>query len=145
MDSDSTLNRRLNKYRENMDRLKQCENALDTAVASIESVFRELSVPNTAHYAQQTVNQMISWIKSLENGRFNDYVDALRKGFIEGQMNVEDVLSAETKDLSDAPFNIKRFRDKNNLATYFQSLSVDKEQGHADEYENDKEQDHCLC
>ena len=137
MDSDSALNRRLNKYRQNMDRLKQSVNALDAAVTSIESVVRELSVPNTAHYAQWTVNQMISWIKSLENGRFNDYVDALRKGFIEGQMNGEDLPSVEAKDLSDAPFNIKRFRDKKDLAKYFQSLSTDKEQGHDDEYEND--------
>ena len=37
---------------ENMERVKQSVNALDAAVTSIESVVQELSVPNTAHYAQ---------------------------------------------------------------------------------------------
>lgn len=98
-------------------------------VASLPSNVLAPNDPNPALYTQWNVNQMISWIVNLENGRFKGYINALRKGFIEGEMNGDDLPTVEAKDLSDPPFNIKRFRDKKDLAKYFQDLATSKEQG----------------
>ena len=81
-------------------------------------------VPNVKQYKSWNLNEIISWLSSLENSRFNPYLNILQEGFVNDGIDSGEYLPDITKsDLRVEPFKIGSFKDRRDLEKYFKSLS----------------------
>ena len=69
------------------------------------------------------MDAILLWSRSLENGRYFKYLDVLRVGLKESDIDSGELLpDLQTADLSVTPFHIKSFRDKRDLIRHFRAL-----------------------
>mmetsp|Transcript_137 Transcript_137/g.209 ORF Transcript_137/g.209 Transcript_137/m.209 type:complete len:97 (+) Transcript_137:125-415(+) len=73
-------------------------------------------------YESWNVDEIMLWIMSLENGRFNRIAGVLRKGFMEIEMTGYYLPDITRDELFKSPFDIKHFGDRRDLELHFQSL-----------------------
>eukprot|EP01083_Nonionella_stella_P198767 729498_1 len=67
----------------------------------------------------------MSWIMSLDNGKYMKYSQQLRNGFERSQILSGDLLPELTRgDLSNSPFDINEFIIKRDLEKHFKSLTT---------------------
>ena len=60
---------------------------------------------------------------NLDGGKFREYENQLRNGFIKSKISKGEVLTElDRSDLSSSPFNIDAFAIKKQLINHFQSL-----------------------
>ena len=85
-----------------------------------ENKFQSLLVPDITKYKEWNVNQMIQWISSLNDGKFNKYCDNLRNAFVsDGIENGEIMVQLTRHDLRNNPFNVTSFTDRKELELHF--------------------------
>lgn len=79
--------------------------------------------PDITQYRDWSLDEIMIWIMSLEDGIFMEYEDQLRNGFIKSKINKGEVLlELDRSDLSSSPFNIDEFMIKKKLIDHFQTL-----------------------
>ena len=91
--------------------------------SSIDRLMQFKSV-DILQYKTWGLDQMMLWISQIENGRFCKYIEVLKNGFI--AQNIEN--GAELPDINSLmlkkpPFNIQNGKDRDDLISYFNSLS----------------------
>eukprot|EP01083_Nonionella_stella_P148998 472550_1 len=126
-----------NLYKEQMDQLLvQNEiNHLETSLGSfanyllaIKAHINTLMAPDVSNYKQWNMDEMMTWIASLQEGHFRKYTAILRQGFLNDQIDGELLPDITKNDLRDAPFNMENFRDRMDLVNHFQSLKTPPKQ-----------------
>ena len=78
--------------------------------------------PNMINYEKWDVLDIISWINSLENGRFIKYNKILKTNFINDEIKGIDLPNITRNHLKQ--FGINIFGDRIALETHFQSLMI---------------------
>ena len=119
----STMNINIKKYEEKLERILQATKSFAKHVEETKSRIEVLSVPNIEEYKTWTLDQIMIWIMSLDGGKFQEYENKLRNGFVKSKISKGDVLTElDRSDLSSSPFNIDEFVIKKQLINHFQSL-----------------------
>eukprot|EP01084_Bolivina_argentea_P268682 456440_1 len=75
-------------------------------------------------YKIWTIDEVLKWVCSLENNRYEIYSDVLKNGFIESEITGKDIPSLTRVDLILPPFNIKNFKDRKDLEINFKRLEA---------------------
>ena len=122
MDKQSDLNKELFTYKQCIDGLMISTKAFAKYVQDIDGIIDTLSTPDLSSYKQWNIDTIIIWIRGLENGRYNKYLDLLRHGFEESEIDGDVLPDVTRSDLTNKPFNIKNFKDKRDLENHFKSL-----------------------
>eukprot|EP01083_Nonionella_stella_P291437 991685_1 len=78
--------------------------------------------PDVNTYKSWDLNTTMVWIRSLDDGCFVKYCDALQKGFESDGIEAVDLPNLGQADLATDPFNIRAFRDRKKISQHFQSL-----------------------
>lgn len=88
------------------------------------------NIPNIINYDEWDINEMITWIKSLDGGIYIQYCDLLHDGFITDGVSSGGALLIldDQNDLRNEPFNITSFPHRKALINHFQSLPMLKQQ-----------------
>lgn len=120
------------KFLENLENsTKQLKQAFSEAK---KQVSQQLN-PQTHQYKKWTLNEMIIWIRSLENGRFIKYSEKLKQYFQSDGITASDLPDLTRNDLR--TFGIELFRDRVDLEKHFQNLA--KQSSESDSKEGDKQ------
>ena len=142
VDPHSAFNHKLDKYSQILDSIALGVHSFVADIADLRRYVHDQYIPNTAKYAEWNVDAILLWIRSLENGRYFKYLDVLRVGLKESDIDSGELLpDLQTADLSVTPFHIKSFRDKRDLIRHFRALregqALDRDQdgrsGHLEE------------
>ena len=122
LNDESKLNKEYNKYKENMDKILITSKSFNKYIEDIGGIMKKLSTPDTQQYKSWDIDQIILWIKGLEQGRFMKHINKLRNGFIKCEITGKDLPDLTRTDLSSAPFEIGHFSDRKQLEMYFKYL-----------------------
>eukprot|EP01084_Bolivina_argentea_P257589 434024_1 len=79
--------------------------------------------PQLHKYKQWDIDTTMTWIKSLDNGKYKKYCDVLRKGFESDRITAVDLPNIGQSDLATTPFDIREFKDRKRLAQHFKFLT----------------------
>jgi len=135
----SVFNSKLDKYYEVITAINTCSSAFKKSIIDLRNYVKNKYIPNPKEYINWDLEEIILWIKSLENGRYIKYLDKLRNGFTESEIiRGEELPDLTTADLSVTPFNIKIFRDKRDLIKNFKALR-DGTKKQNDDYNQEKD------
>eukprot|EP01084_Bolivina_argentea_P152119 265410_1 len=118
----SMFNSSLDKYYQIMDTINIHSNNIKKEINSTKAYISNKYIPNTKNYEKWDLNDILFWIKLLENGRFIKYLNVLSIGFKESNICGKQLPDLCTADLSVNPFNIAIFKDKRDLINHFKSL-----------------------
>eukprot|EP01083_Nonionella_stella_P261750 890802_1 len=88
----------------------------------IQQYVVSVTKPDVNAYESWDMNTTIVWIRSLDEGCYVKYCDALRKGFESDGIEAVDLPNIGQADLATDPFNIRAFRDRKKLSQHFQAL-----------------------
>ena len=77
--------------------------------------------PDINKYKEWSVNEMVLWIMSLENGRFSKYCDTLKENLIRNEISGDELPQITRQDL-DTSFGINKFGDRTALEKYLKQL-----------------------
>ena len=88
----------------------------------IKGYIDEITKIDITRYEKWDINDTMKWIKSLNEGQFNKYLDVLRQGFVSDGIAAADLPSIVAADLATDPFNIRSFGDRKKLVHHFKSL-----------------------
>ena len=84
---------------------------------------------DTSEYMKWELNDIMKWINSLENGKFEQYDQILKQKFNDnGITSGMDLCNITAKDLENK-FGIESFADRVVLHAYFQQLENDQQEG----------------
>eukprot|EP01084_Bolivina_argentea_P035773 66271_1 len=109
----SMFHTKLYEFNEIMTDIKGCCVGFIESMEEVEQYIAGKYIPNVAQYEEWDLNDICLWIKSLERGRFVQYIDALSEGFKKSNITNGSLLcDLETADLGAQPFQITNFRDK---------------------------------
>ena len=118
-------------YKDDSDRLPD-DTELDNADILCKSMIKQLQgMKEYIHeqtkidmraYKSWDIDKTMKWIKGLDQGRYGNYLDVLRKGFISDGIGAADLPYIGQHDLSTDPFSIRSFGDRKRLAEHFKSL-----------------------
>eukprot|EP01084_Bolivina_argentea_P006422 12184_1 len=134
VNANSALNHKLNKYRQMAHAIAMSATKFTDSIDTIAEYMRDKYVPRKADYKTWTVDDIILWCKSLDNGQFMKHLGALRQGFIESSIRTGELLpDLSVGDLSVTPFNIKSFADKRALIGHFKTLPSHEDDDDDDE------------
>eukprot|EP01084_Bolivina_argentea_P035898 66463_1 len=123
----SVFHGKMNKYHDIIRAMKVCSDAFIKNMEVVEEFIANEYIPDVAKYKEWKLDEMMVWIKSLDDGRFVKYLNRLLYGFKESDIASGDILpDLETADLAVPPFNIKNFRDKRDLIRHFKDLKGNK-------------------
>lgn len=100
--------------------VKQKCNEIDKLLSNSETALQKMLNPDTAMYKQWTLNQILLWICSLENGRFQQYYKLLEKEFRKDGITSDDLPDLTRQDLKTYGMNL--FKDRKALENHFQAL-----------------------
>ena len=140
VDPHSAFNHKLDKYSQILDSIALGVHNFVANIADLRGYVHDHYVPNTTKYIEWNVDDILLWIKSLENGRYLKYLEVLRVGFKESEIESGELLpDLETADLSVTPFHIKSFRDKRDLIRHFKALRGGQSAQNGKEREEKKE------
>eukprot|EP01083_Nonionella_stella_P194297 716706_1 len=121
-----------------LNKMQQGINEFIRNVEDISGYVSTVSSPDINKYKQWTCNDIVIWILSLDNGRFADYIDQIKDGLIDSEINDGQTLLELTRsDLSVPPFNINSFKVKKDLIAHFQSLKTGYNTNLNDNFEGD--------
>ena len=122
LDTNSMFNNKYNKDKQSVDNLVNTTKSFNKYIQDIDGIITKLCSVDVTQYRSWNVEQIIIWIRGLDNGRFREYINILRHGFEESAIKGSDLADITSADLSVTPFNITNFRDKKDLVQHFQSL-----------------------
>ena len=89
--------------------LKKLEESLHEVESSL--------TPDASNYKEWSINQIIGWIETLENGRFLKYISKLRSGFVVKGIRGDTLPQFDLKFIDDG-------KDKNDLEKHFRQLCL---------------------
>eukprot|EP01084_Bolivina_argentea_P015050 28150_1 len=119
----SALNMEINSNDKCIENMIITLKSLNKYMNDIKAHIKQISVPNVKDYKNWSLEQIMLWIMSLDNGKFLDQQQKLKNGFEKSGINVGAVLPELTRsDLSSSPFNIDNFMVKKALVEHFKSL-----------------------
>ena len=98
-DKKSELNKQYMRYKDEMDKVLVSVKSVNKYIQDIDGVMKTLLTPDVSNYRSWNVSQILIWIQSLENGRFNKHIDKLRNGFIKSEIIGEDLPELTRNDL----------------------------------------------
>ena len=81
-------------------------------------------MPDVSIYKEWSIDTVITWIKSLDGGKYSKYCDILRQGFISDGIPFSELPNLEHADLRMEPFKITSFADGDSLIHHFKSLQI---------------------
>ena len=120
-------------YNDNED-LLNIELDIDNVELSCKSLLKQLEEirnyvisrrkPDIRKYKEWDIDTAMIWIKSLDNGAYQQYCDVLRNGFESDGIPSAELPNVGQADLRINPFNIQSFMDRKKLAQHFKSLEI---------------------
>lgn len=124
MDSESTINRILRSYDDQIVRVMDCCKVFRDCIQEKRVIIKQLTTPQESEYESWNIEDILLWIGHLENGRFTKYWECLKRGFMDSEITTGSHLpDLDVAVLSVPPFNISSFPDKRDLVRYFKALS----------------------
>lgn len=106
--------------------LEKAINQLSSQVSTAKQKILSVLNPSVAQFRTWNINQMVTWISSLDSGSYAKYSQKLKDAFAAAEITKgEYLLQISAADLFDRPFEIANFVDRKRLAAHFQSLSGD--------------------
>lgn len=132
--------------------IKNCELSCKSLLKQFQHVKEHIIInksklPDVTKYKKWDINMTMTWIESLDDGKYKQYCHALRKGFESDCISSSSLPDLTASDLRTDPFKIKSFIDRKNLVGHFKSLQVShKDYPIADTNEhNEEEETHHIC
>ena len=124
IDPNSYFNQLLDKYAQIISAIDVCSDKFKKSVVGMKQFVNDSYIPKIKNYKKWNLDDILLWIRCLENGRFIPYLAKLKNGFVKSEIVTGGELPhLSTADLSCPPFGIiKTFRDKRNLIEHFQKL-----------------------
>ena len=113
----------ISELKQNIGQLMDQQKQRDFEFANLRKENTELRMRNIniQKYAQWNVKQIIFWILSLENQRFEKYTKQLRKEFISEGINGSDITEIDEFNLQ--KWGVQNFRDRKDLMKHIKTLS----------------------
>ena len=102
--------------------MTQCQAHLDKMQIQINS-FTTIDI---TQYEKWNIDQIIAWVGSLENHRFEKYLSQIRNGFTNREIRGSDLVDLTEEHLSKI-CGINNFGDGRDLERHFKSLKSNKE------------------
>lgn len=103
-------------------------NTLDENMIKIEKENKAHINPDASNYESWTVNDIIMWVISLDNGRFRKYCEKLKDSFVKNELKGGDLPDISRQDL-DISFGIKSFSDRVALEKHLRGLQQNENEG----------------
>ena len=128
------INNAILKVKQNANNGNKQEIDFAANVAKLQNAIDELMQfkknVDVLQYKTWTLDQMVLWISQIESGRFCQYIDVLKSGFVKTQIvNGSELPDINSLMLKKPPFNIQNGKDRDDLVKYFISLSDGNEYG----------------
>ena len=76
---------------------------------------------DVSKYESWSIDEMVEWICSLDNGKFKKYADKIRKGFTQNEISGAHMTAMGSLDIQEV-CGITHWKDRKDLASHFSSL-----------------------
>ena len=131
--NDDINNHQYQQIEYELERIKISSNQFQRRLKDIEHFKKIKKNNNSKEYESWDINTIISWIRGLENQRFDKYSDKLRHGFQRANVkNGNNLVYITQSFLNSDPFNIENIKDCQDLAEYFHGLNQTKHEYHTE-------------
>merc|ERR1712129_176696 len=111
------------------DDCKETARAMDELKVKFEELRKNRKL-DLSEFEQWSQDDLLCWILSLENGRFEKYEAALKQAFAEREIDGECLRDIGKQDLFDC--GVKSFKDQSALFKHIQKLTSTVNEGSAD-------------